>query len=356
MPVCDGIRFLAEAVESILEQTFGDFEMIVVDDGSTDGTPELLKNYRQGDSRVIIHRRNHRGLVASLNEGCSLARGRYIAIMHADDVAFTERLERQVDCLAAYPHLAVVGTGHTLIDTDGVRRGESSYPASTDEIAHRLLSKNCIAHPTVMFRKAAIDRVGRYRAAFFPCEDYDLWLRVSETFPLANLQEPLLAYRLHEGSVSMNYLRQGVLARFAAQAAASLRRDGDGDGFLANQTELSIEILEYVGLERQVVEAGVFSVAFGAAQDALSRGNDSQALALASEALTSATAGGVRREKLAPVYRVAALASWRLRAPVKASRLALAGVLANPGTISRRVRDMTRGSDGRARPDDSGRM
>ncbi len=347
MPVCNRIRFLSEAVESILEQTFEDLELIVVDDGSTDGTAELLDNYRQSDSRVLIHRRHHRGLVASLNEGCSLARGRYVAIMHADDVAFTERLERQVEYLAAHAHLAVLGTGHTLIDADGVHQGEASYPTTTDEIARRLVSKNCIAHPTVMFRKATIDRVGTYRAAFFPCEDYDLWLRVSETFPLANLQEALLAYRLHEGNVSTNYLRQGVIARFAAQAAASLRRDGDGDDFLAKQTELSIEMLEFVGLERQVVEAGVFSVAFGAAQDAFSRGKDSQALALAREALESATAADVPREELAPVYRVAALASWRLGARVKASRFALAGVLANPRTLSRRLRDMTRGSDSR---------
>jgi glycosyltransferase involved in cell wall biosynthesis len=344
LPVRNGIRFLPEALESILEQTFGDFELIVMDDGSTDGTMELLDGYRKRDSRIHVYRREHRGLVASLNEGRALASGRYVAIMHADDVAFAERLERQVRHLDANPPLALLGTGHTQIDSEGLRRGKTSYPASPEEVAQRLASKNCIAHPTVMFRRAMLDRVGSYRAPFFPCEDYDLWLRASEVYPLANLPEPLLAYRVHESSVSRTHLRQGVIALFAAQTAASLRRKGADDNFIANQTELSLQVLERVGLDRRVVEAGIFSVSFAAALDALNRGSDAQALLLARGALESAEAAHLSREARAPVHRVAALASWHLGAPLKASRWALAGILAHPATLSRRIRGLTRNS------------
>jgi len=107
MPVHNGARFLSEAVESILGQTFDDFEFVVVDDGSTDDSRELLRRYMRSDSRLVLCERPQRGLAESLNEGCRLARGRYIARMDADDVAFVNRLERQVERLSAQPELAL---------------------------------------------------------------------------------------------------------------------------------------------------------------------------------------------------------------------------------------------------------
>ena len=338
MPVHNGVSFLQEALESILAQTFDDFEFIVVDDGSTDGSRELLQDYRGRDSRVMVHERPRRGFAASLNEGCRLARGRYIARMDADDVAFSNRLERQVAHLLSRPELALLGTGHTLIDATGASRGETVYPTTTDEIAVRLVTKNCFAHPTVMFKATMLAEIGDYRGAFFPCEDYDLWLRASERFPLGNLSELLLAYRVHEEGVSSKYLRQRVISSFGAQAAARLRGAEGSDDALTSDEFVSLETLESTGVKRASVERAIFAATSTAAQVALSVADYPQALALSREALRVAVASNLASSERAPLNRIAAVASWRLGLPFGAFHSSVAGVLANPSTLLRRMR------------------
>src|ERR1700680_111125 len=116
MSVFNGERFVSEAIESILHQTFHDFEFIIINDGSTDGTADILSRYQNSDPRVAVHDQQKKGLVQSLNTGCGLARGRYIARMDADDIAFPERLERQINYLEQNPDIALIGSSVNVID------------------------------------------------------------------------------------------------------------------------------------------------------------------------------------------------------------------------------------------------
>jgi hypothetical protein len=224
MPVHNGGEYLARAVESILGQTLADFEFVIVNDGSTDTTAATLQAYQARDSRVRVHHGARAGLVASLNRGCADARAAYIARMDADDIAFTDRLARQADFLDHHPGVAVVGSAVVRIDGGGRELKRSISPTSHAAIVDALSAYTPFTHPSVMFRADAFVAVGRYRFAYGPAEDYDLWVRLSERYELANLAEPLLYYRVYPGQVSVLQLEQQMLSVVGARAAAEQRR------------------------------------------------------------------------------------------------------------------------------------
>jgi glycosyltransferase involved in cell wall biosynthesis len=229
LPVFNGGAFLVPALDSILGQTFADFELIAIDDGSTDNSPALLDAYAARDSRVrVIHQANA-GVVASLNRGIELARGRYIARMDADDVAHPERFARQVNFLDVNPRVAAVGSAITLIDERGERIREVDYPETPKDVATFLKRGCALAHPSVMMRRDAVAAMGGYRPAFQHAEDYDLWLRLAERHDLANLPERLLLYRQHQTKVSARNRAQQMLSTRMAQLASVQRRSGEDD-------------------------------------------------------------------------------------------------------------------------------
>lgn len=223
MPVHNGAPYLELAIDSILAQTFTDFEFVIIDDGSTDATPEVLGRYQAADQRVRVHRQEKAGLVASLNRGCSEARGEYLARMDADDIAFPDRFAQQVDFLDRHPQVAVVGTAVMRIDAAGREIKRNFCPTSHAEIVQALREYTCFTHPTVMLRAAALAAVGGYRKAYEPAEDYDLWLRLSERYELANLPDPLLYYRVYAGQLSVRHLEQQTLSVVGARATARQR-------------------------------------------------------------------------------------------------------------------------------------
>jgi hypothetical protein len=223
MPVHNGGPYLERAVESILGQSFTDFEFVIIDDGSTDSTPEVLRRYQAADHRVRVHPQEKAGLVASLNNGCRQARAAYLARMDADDIAFPNRLARQVEFLDREPGVAVVGSATVTIDASGRELKRHGCPTSHGEIVEALREYNPFTHPSVMLRAEALAAVGGYRPAYQPAEDYDLWLRLSERYRLANLPEPLLYYRLYPGQVSVSQLEQQALSVVGARAAARQR-------------------------------------------------------------------------------------------------------------------------------------
>jgi hypothetical protein len=223
MAVHNGGRYLEPAVESILGQTFTDFEFVIVDDGSTDSTAEVLRRYEASDRRVRMHHQENAGLVASLNRGCGQARGGYIARMDADDLSFPDRLARQVEFLDRHPKVAVVGSAVMRIDDSGREIKRNVCPTSHAEIVEALREYTCFTHPSVMLRAAALADVGGYRPAYRAAEDYDLWLRLSERFELANLPDPLLYYRVYPDQVSVRQLDQQILSVVGARAAARQR-------------------------------------------------------------------------------------------------------------------------------------
>ncbi|MGB7161396.1 MAG: glycosyltransferase [Tepidisphaeraceae bacterium] len=204
MSVYNGERYAPEAVESILAQTFGAFEFILIDDGSTDGSKALLQNYVDRDPRVRLISRPNKGLTKTLNEGLGLARGEFVARMDADDVSLPTRFEKQVAFLRANPDCVCVGARVLRVDPYGSPLSESDHKLTHEEIDRQLIEEGlgwAITHPVAMMRRDAVATVGGYREQFKTSQDLDLWLRLAEVGRLANLPEILLKYRYHSESV-----------------------------------------------------------------------------------------------------------------------------------------------------------
>ena len=226
MPMRDPGVFLNAAIESILTQTFADFEFIIVDDGSRDGSRRLADAYAATDPRVLVLSSPGKGIVPVLNHGIGQARGNVIARMDADDIALPHRFATQLAALASRPEVSVVGSNYTAIDIQGRTVRDIALPAASEEIRERLSAGNCIAHPTVMMRRDAVLAAGLYRADFPLCEDYDLWLRLSETTDMINLPETLLLYRLHPAQATATGLEQRLRSEVEAMNDALRRRGG----------------------------------------------------------------------------------------------------------------------------------
>ena len=228
LPVHNGQSFLDDAIISIRGQTFRDFELLVIDDRSEDHSAAIAARHAADDARVMLHANRGSGLVAALNFGIERANATLIARMDADDIALPARFERQMARLAAEPDLLVLGTATIRIDAQRNHLAVVVPPAEPAEIFTLLERVNPMAHPTVVMRRAALEAVGGYRSAYLRAEDYDLWLRLAERGKLANLQEPLLEYRI-AGHFRPELFSRQVLSEMAARAAAGLRRNGGID-------------------------------------------------------------------------------------------------------------------------------
>lgn len=226
MPVYNAGRYVAEAVESILGQTYADFEFLIVDDGSTDRSRAILERYAARDPRIRLVSRPNTGYAAALNELLGLARGELVARMDADDVALPERLLRQVNYLRAHPEVVCVGTAVHFIDGGGRFLRDGHPGMENEEIQERALAGDCpLNHPSVMMRRAAVEVAGGYHPEFQPAEDLDLWLRLGEVGSLTNLPDVLMKYRQHIASFSERHqLLQ--LERSAAAVLEACRRRG----------------------------------------------------------------------------------------------------------------------------------
>lgn len=200
MCVYNGDQFIEEAVQSILVQTYSSFEFIIVNDGSTDRSAEILSSF--GDPRMkIINNEVNRGLIRSLNIGLDAARGELIARMDADDISDPRRFEKQVAFFDNNSDVGVCGTWLKIIGEDDLY----TFPVSHDEIKVALLEYNPIAHPSVMFRTKVLKLSGSYYDIQFPgAEDYELWTRAIFTTRFANIGETLLLYRKHGNQVTQN--------------------------------------------------------------------------------------------------------------------------------------------------------
>jgi GT2 family glycosyltransferase len=202
MAVYNDAEFVVEAVESVLGQSFSDFELLVVDDRGTDGSCDRVRAIGDRRIRVIANDANL-GLTRSLNRGLDEATGRYVARMDADDVAWPDRLARQVVYLDAHPEVVALGGACRLIDTAGLEKGWMRPPTDDCAIRWTSLFDNPFAHPTVTLRRAVLEARGlRYDPTFRTAQDYDLWIRLLAHGRGANLAEPVLSYRLRHGITS----------------------------------------------------------------------------------------------------------------------------------------------------------
>lgn len=194
MSVYNGEKYLREAIESILNQTFTDFEFIIVNDGSTDGSLEIIQSY--DDKRIkIINNEKNIGLTKSLNKALKVARGEYIARQDADDVSLPNRFEKQIKYLEKHPEVALLGTSVYLIDEKGKIIGKRM--ALAKPTFKELCKGNRFSHGSVMFEKAVITELGGYNELLRYVQDYELWLRIAKSYEIRNLTQVLYKWRFH---------------------------------------------------------------------------------------------------------------------------------------------------------------
>jgi len=230
MSVYNNAAVVAQAIDSILAQSFGDFEFLIVDDGSTDNSPAVLDDYARRDPRIRLWHEPNRGLIASLNLMIAHAQGELIARMDGDDIALPERFARQVAFFDAYPDHGVLGTNtHEIDDAGAVTECTDFHPFDHDEIVAALSRGSPFCHSSIMMRRDVLARIGGYRAAYRHCEDYDLWLRLSTQTRLANLPDRLLFYRRSPGQISNRHVVEqqtgAAIARLAHEARLAGRVD-----------------------------------------------------------------------------------------------------------------------------------
>jgi glycosyltransferase involved in cell wall biosynthesis len=201
LSVYNGEAYLCQALASVFQQTFADFEFIVADDGSTDRTPEILRSL--GDPRLHLISQPNAGLTASLNRAIAHSRGALIARMDADDLALPERFARQVAYLNAHPEVGLLGTAALEITPEGHVVGTVTPPEEDALIRRVLIRRNPFVHSSIMARRQVIERAGGYDERLPVAQDYDLWMRMAALTRLANLPEPLVRRRLVPGRVSL---------------------------------------------------------------------------------------------------------------------------------------------------------
>jgi len=202
MSVYNSEEYLREAVSSILEQTFSNFEFIIIDDGSNDDSAKILTGYADKDERVVILKNeNNIGLTKSLNLGIARARGRYVARMDADDISLPDRLEKQLMKIKNDPKIKAVGCDVVLIDESGNDVKIVHLPA-VDQLSEKIKYRNCLVHGSLLFEKKALESVGFYDERFEMAQDYDLLLRLSKTSVLGVVCEPL--YKLRRGKNNLS--------------------------------------------------------------------------------------------------------------------------------------------------------
>ncbi|MGB6269590.1 MAG: glycosyltransferase family 2 protein [Olleya sp.] len=199
IPTYNCEQYVHQAVQSILDQTYTNFECIIIDDCSTDSTVDIIKAF--DDSRInLIIKPENSGYTNSLNYGLTIAKGKYIARMDGDDISLLNRFEKQIEVLEQDNDIVVCGSVFRIIDSETI----ITAPEKHEDIKLALLKDSCIGHPTAMIRKSVLDKHQiNYDTNFEPAEDYDLWVKLSKLGKLHNLQEVLFFYRVHDNQVSV---------------------------------------------------------------------------------------------------------------------------------------------------------
>ena len=249
MSVYNGEKYLVQAIDSILNQTYQNFEFIIIDDCSTDNSSHILQEYAQKDSRIKIIKKEKnigiKGFIENLNLGISIAKGKYIARMDQDDVSLPERFQKQVDFLENNPEITLVGAQLNLINEQNKITGEAIAALQHRDIVKRITSQIQLFHPVIMFRK---DQNIQYREKFIYCEDYDLYLNlITQGKKLANINEKLLHYRILESSISRkgdNFVKKLMVEK--ALYFYKLRKENGQDLYETFNNE---EVLEINNLE-----------------------------------------------------------------------------------------------------------
>ncbi len=246
MSVYNGERYLALAVDSILAQSFTDFEFLILDDGSVDSSAAILDNYASRDARIRIIRRENKGLIISLNQLIAEARAPIIARMDCDDIAHPERFAKQNAFLESNPDYGVLGTWIDNIDADGniAYYGGEDHPTNHEAFLDRIGHGTTVCHSSVMMRKELVQRAGGYHSAFKHCEDFDLWLRLASITKLCSLPERLMQYRHWDAQISNRHAYTQRMGAGISLAAYRARQAGRPDPTIGLKDLTPIEQLD----------------------------------------------------------------------------------------------------------------
>lgn len=229
MPVYNSQRYVAEAVESVLKQSFPDFELLITDDGSRDRSLKILQSYADKDTRIRLRSQSNQGLTRTLNAMIQEARGEYVAILEHDDIALPDRLADEVAFLDQHPEVVCVSGAQDLIDEAGRFLTCLQLPLTNAEIQQAALAGHgSMCHPGAMIRRSALLEVGGYNETMGLAHDLDLWLRLGEIGELANLSKPVVRYRLHNASLSEQHCGKQRQEAYLACERAWKRRGVEG--------------------------------------------------------------------------------------------------------------------------------
>jgi len=236
MSCYNGAMWLGEAIESVLNQTFGDYEFIIVDDGSRDNSLEIINSFASKDVRIVVISKENSGLADSLNIGIQAARGEWVARLDADDVCDPTRLQKQLSRAKDNPNLVFLGSGLQIIDEFGVSGDTYLYPEDHKHLLKNLSSgQKFPAHSSAFFCRSKAIEVGGYRSRIKRAEDCDLWLRLAEIGELGSIHEPLVMVRKHAAQISHDdYGKRQIIDAHMAMISYWLRRSGAPDPIMAD--------------------------------------------------------------------------------------------------------------------------
>jgi hypothetical protein len=290
MPVRNGQRYLREAVESVLRQTVSDLELIAVDDGSSDASGDILNEYATTDSRVVVLRTEAIGQAEARNAAVAIARAEAVAFLDHDDVAYPDRVERQLAFLSDHEDVALVGGALTFIDRAGRVFAESvRYPVTDAEIRDAFSHTTPILQSAATIRRSAFHEAGGYRRLFADSEDLDLWLRVADRHRLANLEEPVVHYRIHAGQSTAIRMERQSMTSLGARLSARARAAGRPEPF-EGAHQLGRDVLVAAGATEEEIAESFVVPATWMAKTLYRAGDADAARALLDEAEVAAKA------------------------------------------------------------------
>lgn len=205
-------RFIGEAIESILDQSYDNFELIIVNDCSKDNTWNIIKSYSKTDRRIkIFQNKKNLGGCKTLNKGMLLGKGKYLAVMDNDDISYSRRLEKQVNLLEKNPKIGIVGGGIEIIDENGTIQSKRKYHLKDSEIRKHLFHFSPFAHPLIMVRRSVLEQVGYHDCEYAPADDYELYFRIGKVSKFANIKDVIFKYRVVSGSMTQRMTKKMIL-------------------------------------------------------------------------------------------------------------------------------------------------
>lgn len=217
--------YIMQSVSSVLSQSYEDFELIIVNDGSTDKTQEMLEK-EFNDGRIKLFNQENKGLTKALNQAIKLSNSKYIANLDADDYCLPQRFEKQVEFLDRNPDVAIVGTAYYRYDEIRREKWIRKYPIEDEKIRREMSKYIPLCHSSVMIRKSCLEKIGYYNEKYETLQDMELWIRIARKFKLANLDEPLVARRIRKDSFFRESFKQSdrnrLLARLNLKAVKEL--------------------------------------------------------------------------------------------------------------------------------------